>query len=458
MAAPKVYIARPSSIATDYMVERTGPGTYVVSPNGKYAAALGVIKDVDGEDALVRIDEHGRLNYAVPDGDPSDPNGWSGSSYSVGETSVRAVDIVQQGRVAIIGKEDGAWTFDNVLNSIPITVGMNHTPDSSNFRWFKDFNGIAVAPTVQGIVWIEGLTWGVCGPVSSNPEARSLRGREVAVSHQAGRFIYAAVWDGSTSWIFLGTPRVSGGTGSGPIVWHGPVATIDKRVTDLHVSTVWGKRLWIGYDGGWATVDLLDDFSPVPNQSSGYIYLPEGILDMDGPGVVKGLREVELVATVSKPFSATNRWGIEVNDGSGWRAPNPPLATSGTVSVHYWTTETAARRWLVRLRYEGNTGDAELEQVIVRGTHRPETAYQYDVRVILRDWPAMPSRKRLPVTARAQLELLRSWVNAGRRDVVLAGQQFVGEVVDVKEVGARPMAAQQPVIMAEVTLRLVKLS
>jgi hypothetical protein len=458
MASPKVYIARPSPVATDYMVERTGANTYIVSPNNKYAASLGVIKDIDGEDALVRIDENGRLNYAIPDNNPSTPTGWAAASYSIGETSVRATDVVQQGRVAIIGREDGAWTFDNVLNSIPITVGMQHTPDARNFRYFKDFNGLAVAPTVQGIVWIDGLTWGVCGPVSANQEARSIVGREVAISHQAGRYIYCAVWDGATSWIFMGTPRTSGGTGEGPLVWHGPVASLNQEVTDLHVSTVWGKRLWIGYMGGWATIDLQDDFSPVTDQASGYIYLPEGILDMDGPGVIKGLREVEFIAPVGRPFSATNQWGIEVNSGSGWTAPSPALTTSGTVSIHYWTTETAARRWRVRLRYTGNTGNAELEQVILRGTHRPETAYLYEVQVMLRGWPAMPSRKRLPTTARAQLDLLRSWVNAGWRDITLAGEQFKGEVVDVKEVGARPMAAQSPIIMANVSLRLVKLS
>lgn len=463
MTAPKVFIARPSATTTDAMVSRTGDGTYAVSDNGKYASALSKGKDSAGADVFWRINEDGKMNQSVADSDPDDSDSWSGASYPnslypLGSTASRVNDLVQQNRSMIAGKEDGAWTFDNVLNTIPVTPGMEQTPATRNFKWFKDANGMAVAPTGQGIIWIDGLEWGACGPVSSNPAGGSLSGEEVAVSSMVGNYIYGALWDGTDSWIFMGKPRMQADTGSGPFSWHGPVAKIAEQVTDLAVSTVFGKKLWIGYDAGWATIDLKDDFSPETDAASGKIYLPEGSLDMDGPGVIKDFRKAEFIAPAANPFSTTNEWTVELDmgGGDGYVAVDGGSVDSGVYAERYWSTETSGQRPRVRLSYSG--GAAECEQVIVRGTERPETTDEYAFKVLVEERPKTPRGVRMPRAALTDLLALRDAVDAGRKTVVVYGEtSFTGRVTAISALGKRENL-KKATWQATITVRKVKTS
>jgi hypothetical protein len=253
MSSPKMYVARPSTNTADYMVERTGDGTYAVSANNKYAASLAVGKDPDGEDIIWRVTENGKLNASLADTNPSNSANWAGATYPAGEGSVKINDMFQQAGALLIGRHDGVWTFDNVLNTIPITPMIGGALSRFNCQWMKDFNGMALVPTEAGLLWIDGLEWGTAGPITTVPSARNLRGVEVAASVIAGNYVYAAVFDSETSisHIFMGEPRElrGEGTGRGPLIWHGPIGGVggaSGRVTDLHVSTVWGRKLWIG--------------------------------------------------------------------------------------------------------------------------------------------------------------------------------------------------------------------
>lgn len=437
MGAPRVYIARQSATDAHYMVERTGAHTYVVSPNNKFAAAIASGKDPTGAQVLWRVDEDGKLNQSVADGDASTSGAWSLAAYPdsffhIGPVYGAVNDIIQQGKEMLIGKTSGAWKFDNVLNALPITVGMEKTPGDNAFRYFKDFNGMSISPTPQGLIWIQGLNWGTCGPVSANPDARNLRGVEVAVSSQAGEYIYCAVWDGTNSYIFIGTSRRQEETGRGPFTWHGPIAKIDKELTDMEISTVFGRKLWLGYTdsgaaGGWATIDLNSDFTPVTDQASGYIYLPEGILDLAGPNVIKDLRKAEFIAPSSTPFAATNAWTIEVETtpGSGsYIAIDGGVVNSGVTGERFWTTLTALRRGRVRLAYTGNTGNAEIEEVIIRGTERPETCLEFSFRVKLHETPTT-AQSRLPKTRRTMLSELLALVADEHKATIKFGETSI---------------------------------
>lgn len=473
MAAAKVFIARPSATTTDYMVARTGAGTYAISGNNKYAGAIGNAKDSDGADVLWRADSDQHLNASLADLDPDTGANWAGQLQATGEVSTRIVDITQQAQAILIGKEDGAWTFDQNARAIPITVGMQATPDAENFRWFKDFNGMAVAPTVQGIIWIDGLEWGTCGPISSNPDARNLRGREVAVSHQAGNYLYCAVYSGTTSYIFLGEARErnTGGLGKGPFVWHGPIASIanaaGRRVTDLHCSTVYGRKLWIGWRndansaGGWSTIELNEDFSPKSDAASGYIYLPEGSLDVGNPGVISDPRKVEFIAPASAPFAATNAWSLEVDpDGSGYVAVDGGVVNSSTYGERFFSTDRSSRRFRgIRIAYSGNAGSGECEQIIVRGVQRPEKSDIYSFTVRLKDMPRLATGQPNQISARRQEENLRTLADGGRKTAVVLGRaSFTGVVTVASEKLERSGANEEPKGTITVRVRRVKLA
>ena len=437
-AAPRVYIARQSATATDYFVVRTAANTYSLSTSNFRADAICAGKDSTGANVLWIVDPDangGQLRQCVADADPQTPGSWGATTYPVGEVSVRANDLCQQAKRMVVARPDGMFTFDNIARSTPITPGMEQVRDEDNGRYVKNFNGIAVVPTIAGLVWIDGLEWGMCGPVSSNRDAQSLRGREVAFA-SAGEYVFAAVYDNTDSWIFLGTVRTQdhGGSGTGPFVWHGAVAKVaGAQVTDLLVSTVWGKRLWIGLTDGFAACTLQSDFSPTPNEPSGYIYLPDGVLDASGPDVLKEIHSAELVAPSGVAFSATNSWAAQFDfgDGNGWVSPG--TATTGTYSKKSFTTEKTARRPKMRLYYSGNTGSGELESVVVRGFERPENRWHHVFRVVARDMDRKRSGARTwrhPQTVEDDLKALKA---AGWTGLVKWGETSInGKVLNLK--------------------------
>lgn len=465
MTAPKLFIARPSATSTDYFVEGV-PGSYAVTSSNKRAFAFGRGIDNTGAPVLWRVTEDQKLNQATTGSDPSDSNSWAtatypNSQYLIGDSSSVVTDIVQQNRSMLAAKPDGIYTFDNNLQVIPVTPGMRATPDARNGMWFKDANGMAVCPTAQGIIWIDGLTYGATGPVSGNPDARNLRGQEVAVSTMCGNYLYCGVWDGTDTWIFMGRPVLQGDTGSAsvPFSWHGPVAKVAKQVTDLEISTVWGTKLWIGYADGFSTIDLETDFSPKHDAATGDIFMPEGILDLDGPGVIKDLRKAEFIAPADQPFSSTNKWSVKVDVGSGFVEIDDGPVDSGVYAELFWTTETYGQRPRVKLSYSGNTGDGECEQVIIRGTERPETTDVYQVRIVLSDNQRTPMLKRTHRAAETAQAALRALKDAGRKTSVVYGRDsFTARVVDVSEIITRPRKDGAVDELVQVTLRKVVLS
>lgn len=461
MASPKMFIAVQGG-STDYFIVRSAANTYAVNAGSKVAKAFAVAKDIDGEDIVARIDENGKVNFTTADTDPDAGASWAAAVYAVGETSVGVNDLFQQGRSLLVGREDGAFTFDNVANSIPVTKGMEQTPSADAFRYWKDFNGLALAPSAQGLIYVDGLDWGVCGPVSSNLEARNLRGTEVAVSAQAGIYDYCAVYSGGTSYIFVGTPRANEERGTGPFVWHGPVASVSGQVSDLCPSTVFGTKLWIGTASKIYTIDLNSDYSPVTDAASGYIYLPEGSLDVDGPGVIKDFRKAEFIAPAGTPFASTNQWtiGIETTPGSGTYVDiDGGTVSSGVYAERFWSTETSGRRLRARLAYSGNTGSAELETVIVRGTQRPETTDEHHFRIIARDGGRKPGGARNWQTAEAIETTLRALLDSGRATAITYGQEtFTGKVTDFKEVPIRVGRRPAPHRMFSLVIRKVKVA
>lgn len=463
MATPKVYVARQSNTSTDYFVVRTGAGTYAVTSANKVAAALASGKDSAGADVLWRVDENGKLNSSLAGNDPDNSSNWASTLYDSGPNTGRVNDLCQQARALLVGREDGAFTFDNALNAVPVTMGMEQTPDVDNFRWFKDFNGMAICPSAQGILSIDGLEWGVCGPVSANTAARSLRNPEVAVSDQAGEYVYGATFNGTISYLYLGTPHSGQETGRAPFAWHGPIATTAWKISDLKVSTCYGTRLWVGGVGGQvATIDLNSDFSPKTDEAAGFIYLPEGWLDMSGPGVIKDLRKAEFIAPAGAPFSATNQWTIEIETtpGSGtYTAIDGGYVSSGVYGERYWSTATSGQRLRGRLRYSGNAGAAECEAVIVRGTERPETTDEFQLRLVVRDGDRLPAGGRRPLTARTDFDALRALVDAAPVSVRVFDESFTARVTSVDWAAADDGGERQaPERAVTVVVRKVKTS
>ena len=462
MAAPKVFIPVQNGGATDYFIVRTAANTYIENAGSKIARAFASGKDVDGQDVLFRIDEDGEINLTTTGSDPNVGASWAAATYGAGETSSKVNDLYQQNKAILAGKEDGAWTFDSRLNAIPVTPGFDQTPDVDNFTYFKDANGLAVAPTAQGIIWIDGLEWGVCGPVSSNPTAANLRGSEPAVSAVAGNYIYAAVYDGSDSRIFCGTPRLQGDIGDGPFTWHGPIAVVTGfQVMDLFVSTIFGTKLWWGGVAKFGYINLKSaDFSPATDSTSGYIYLPEGILDMDGPGVIKDFRKVEFITRPGAPFATTNAWGFEMETtpGSGtYVAVNggSTAAADGVVASRWWTTETSGKRLRARIAYSGNSGGtAELEAVIIRGTQRPETTDVYTFNVSLAQGQRNRTGARTLRKPPSDGAILRALQDAGRKVVVAVGEDTVtGQVIGVRAKVMEQGERRPPIRAIEVRFR-----
>lgn len=440
--AAKMYIARYGGISgANYFVRRSAANTYAVTAANKYATMLEPGKDAVGADVLWRADENGKLNQSVADSDPEAGGSWATAVFPTGPTNMHPIDAFQQAKRLIVWRPDGAYTFDNVGRAVPITIGMENYLSDRNGINCKDFNGMCIAPTKQGLVYIDGLTWGVCGPVSANPDARNITGEEVAFSGMVGSYCYSAVYDGADSWIFFGQPRELNrqGSGFGPFVWHGAVAKMTgKQVTDMRPSVVWltgtNAKMWIACTDGFWTFDLNSDGSPANDSTAGTIYFPEGALDHSGPDVTKIIHSVEYIAPAGTPMSATATWTLEVDvgDGNGWVGPG--AGNLGSYIKQTFATQVSGRRPLVRLTY-ANTSTAELEEVVIRGMEVSETRWLHSFRILTGRGHRAPGRGmknwQHPETVAENLKTLR---DSGWTDLIRLqeGTRKV-RVVDIKE-------------------------
>lgn len=435
MTQAKVYIARPSQFATDYMVERSGgfSGTYSVSPNNRYAEALGMGRDAVGMLVLWRVDENGRLNQCVADGDPSTPGAWQATTAStpISTTLAYANDIAQVGRNLVVARSDGFYTFDSLANPVPITRGheMAHRKDAG--MWMRDFNGSLIAPSGFGIIAIDGLQWQIVGPVSAHRTQRFIPGLEVAVTSMVGNYIYSAVYDGlvDLSYIFLGTPFVEGDESKGPITWHGPIAFVGGKVTDLYIATVYENRLWIGWLEGntpkMGYIRLDSTFQPYPTSTSGYVYFPEGMLDASGHGLMKEIRKAELAFSPDYPYhAANNSWTVEIWDDQAqqWRAPDAVVPSSSTMVEAWFTTSYPFYRSRLRLGYStASPASCGLQGVTLRGIERPERTRLYRLTVELGDRSPAPWPKK-GRTREDDMDWLRERMESNRRVSVAIDQ------------------------------------
>jgi hypothetical protein len=353
---------------------------------------------------------------------------------------MRINDIYQIGRYVYVGREDGIWTFDAFVNAIRVTAGLEATPARYQCMPMKSWGGMLIAPTQQGLIWVVGTEWGVAGPSTTANIWRidELRGFDSAASAQAGSWIYAALYNPATdvSWLFLGS---ASGNDQTPFVWHGPFAKVTGQITDLAVSTVYETRLWIGWSGnspGVGYIPLGPDMLPADSgrSTSGYIYLPDGLLDLGEPGVLKDIRKVELHAPSTAPFGSANDWRVEFWADGSWVGP---IATvdKGTLRELYYDVRTY--RGKARLRYESDgSAPAVLSGGQVRAVMRPEMAWVWTARLRSRDNARLPSGVTSAETRETMLKRLRELAEAPRVVSVVAGDaSFMAHVTGVREVG-----------------------
>lgn len=425
-----VYVARPSVNAADAMVERTPAGVWQVSPNGKYAEAIGAGKDAVGMDVLWRVDANGRLNQAVAGYHPSAPGTWQleAASAPIGPTIAFTNDILQIGRQLVIARSDGFVTFDSLANAVPITRGHEQAQHPYAGQWLRDLNGSIVAPSGFGLIQIMGTEWSVIGPVSANHLQRELYGRECATTSMVGSSIYCAVFDGSVSYIFHGTPKRETDLSAGPLTWHGPISFLPGEVTDLAISTVGANRLWAYVTGPTPALyytSLDANFDPVPSAPSGTIELPDGLLDGSSPNLVKDLRKVEYTYPVDFPYdAAANDWVFEVWDPvtSTWVPPDLHTGSNPQSRSGWYTSQRRFHRTRGRLRYTTNNPAAcGLESVTLRMIERPERTRLFKVNVRL--GATATARYVAERTKDDDVAFLRERLNGGRAVTVSLDQR-----------------------------------
>jgi hypothetical protein len=86
-----------------------------------------------------------------------------------------------------------------------------------------------------------------CGWASQIPQTAPMSGYCTALA-KYGNFIWAAIYDGTNTWVIKGRPSVQGDR-VGPLTWHvAPIYLAGVKVTALHVSGLvsMNPRLWMG--------------------------------------------------------------------------------------------------------------------------------------------------------------------------------------------------------------------
>ncbi len=283
----------------DYIYKRTAAGNWSQSTDVQLGY-MAIVKDqfwASGSSYQVQC-----VTGAV---EPLNAANWSGL-FDVGDPGTSITGLCALGDTLYIGKTDGLHALDAsgiapILS--PELRGYQHT---DNCRHLRGWHGAVVVPHIRGLFGYRNLGSSGFQVFDMQPGRDSLAGNPVRgmVTALAGddRWLYAAVYDGTNSYIVAGR-QAAGDVEEefGALIWH-PLAMIaNKKVQAMHISGLWtNPRLFIGAGPDVAYI-ILPRYGDNPLMdtncrfaTSGSIYYPAD--DMGASATPKLWKSVEIEA------------------------------------------------------------------------------------------------------------------------------------------------------------------
>jgi hypothetical protein len=131
-----------------------GTDSWASGPAGKEALCFEVWRE-----ELVRGNTNVISKCSVT---PTTGGNW-GADYTVGDSGFNITDLMVYGRILLIGKQDGIFSFDETLNAVNVLRDLVGIADDSNFMGMNVIQGRVYAPHKMGLIEYSGDTWQFVG-------------------------------------------------------------------------------------------------------------------------------------------------------------------------------------------------------------------------------------------------------------------------------------------------------
>ena len=187
-------------------------------------------------------------------------------------TSLAALD-----KTVFIGRADGVF-YNDVSGYTPciLPFGARSTNNAKNMM--VDSAGLLWVPSVDGF-YMKDTSTGASSDVSPGhglPNASPIYGRATAQVEYKG-WHYAAIYNGTDTYIMVGRRRSEGENGIGPIIWHGALVHVAGSVVDaMHITSLASSPMLFYGVGANAACIILPSNGDNPLLDSSYRYCGSG--------------------------------------------------------------------------------------------------------------------------------------------------------------------------------------
>jgi len=264
---------------------------------------------------------------------PMESNNWSDpADYVIGKPGRNINSIVELGRWAYIGKEEGLFGSDtegNQTNALDFTRGIiASTNCSDSIRWLS-----TLATVHKSGLWDHtGVTSRKIGVETLKGNNSAIKGGRYTALATAGDWLYAAYLVGTTTYLLGLRP---GDEDEPPHVWYHLYTFASTTINTMWISGLTtNPRLYLGITAApcsAAYIILAQDGSPDPSDANVTFQAQANDLDLPAvdwgiPGVPKHGHMVEVVTSQAKGTGGT------VKVYAGWDGTTPATLL-GTITT-----------------------------------------------------------------------------------------------------------------------------
>jgi hypothetical protein len=348
------------------------------------------------------------------------------TAYTVGETTSSITALAGLERTLYVAKSDGLYYIDKtgrtpcLIPASPISTynGVNTWVDSSGRVWY---------PTLSGLFVYESDTGSILNATPGNklPNTSSIYGRITAMAQWRGWY-YAAIYNGTDTFLMCGRERQDGEEGFGPIIWHGALATFASTTCNcmLVSASTTPPRLWMGVGTGVRYIKLPTN-GDNPLQDSNYAYAYTGTpystvtgsiyfghSDWGATGTKWNLQDIFIdIETMPTNSSVLVYYKL---DAANWAQAGSTITTAGRHEIAL-TTDLRFNRCALRVDVvnAASTSSVTIRSVVGRAVRKTEVVDQIQTTVLLGD--ELSSRFNTPVRkdAASLAALLKALPEAG---------------------------------------------
>jgi hypothetical protein len=358
-----------------------------------------------------------------------------GSEYSIGDQGTDITDLAGLDDLLYIGKMDGLHALDSSGNAKMLTPELRGSRSAYNAANMRAWHGRLWVPHLRGLfayrnLGDNGFLIQSAAPARDSTDDNPVWGVVTAIAGDE-RWLYAALYDGTDTYILAGREAASSEESLGAIIWHPMAKLAGVRCDAMHISGLWNNpRLFFGA-GEDVSYIVLPKYGDNPLQDSACRYAQSGSIyfpahSWGAPTTTKVWKSVEVEAenlTVTRYLDIYYR----IDGGSWVKAGTANVSPRFTMALE--AAGAAGNKIEVRADFvlPSTSMPIILHSITLRGTERP--AQIELITAVVRCADGLPQCPRAGRTILADLKalsrnsaavILRDIIGTNRRVLVLA--------------------------------------